>query len=390
MSRCRLILPVFLSVLANAAWIAPATARTWYVNANGSGDMPTIQAAIDTAGVGDVILVGPGRYSWTSQGTGEEAGMIRFMERDIYLTLRSEMGAGVTTLDAEYQSRVIYCHGMNHVTVEGFTITGGEAPEFGDQVGGGFFTHIPAEVVRDCVFVANRALHGGGISCVINDRSFAAQNCVFINNTAYNSGGAISLWNGTGTISITGCVMDGNTAAERGGAIFAYNCTAGVAECVFYGNSAGSGGSAFCGYDGGNLDMIASTICDDSGGEAVFRAYGSSRVDIFRSVAAFNNGILFDLAEGTTGGIGCCDIFGNDGGDALPALLADEGTNISADPLFCGSVDSRNYQLRSDSPCFPGNIPDGPFCSIIGAFGIGCSSVATESSSWGAIKTLFH
>lgn len=41
---------------------APATARTWRVEQDGSGDFTVIQDAIDAASAGDVIAIGPGTY----------------------------------------------------------------------------------------------------------------------------------------------------------------------------------------------------------------------------------------------------------------------------------------------------------------------------------------
>lgn len=38
-------------------------ARTWYVNAGGTGDAPTIHAALDSAIAGDSVVVGPGTYT---------------------------------------------------------------------------------------------------------------------------------------------------------------------------------------------------------------------------------------------------------------------------------------------------------------------------------------
>jgi hypothetical protein len=39
-----------------------ATARTWYVKADGTGDAPTIPDAVDSASYGDTVLVAPGTY----------------------------------------------------------------------------------------------------------------------------------------------------------------------------------------------------------------------------------------------------------------------------------------------------------------------------------------
>jgi hypothetical protein len=55
--------PPFLALAALAVSLVlvdSAVARTWYVAADGSGDAPTIAAAIDSSISGDVILVGPG------------------------------------------------------------------------------------------------------------------------------------------------------------------------------------------------------------------------------------------------------------------------------------------------------------------------------------------
>jgi archaellum component FlaG (FlaF/FlaG flagellin family) len=63
--------------------------------------------------------------------------------------------------------------------------------------------------------------------------------------------------------------------------------------------------------------------------------------------------------------------------------------NISVDPQFCGVWDTIDYRLQSDSPCAPGNHPDGYDCGQIGAKGVGCSTTPTKRKSWGAMKALY-
>jgi hypothetical protein len=54
---------LLLAALAAIAVPRPADCRSWYVYLDGSGDAPTIQAAVDSAAAsGDSILVGPGQY----------------------------------------------------------------------------------------------------------------------------------------------------------------------------------------------------------------------------------------------------------------------------------------------------------------------------------------
>ncbi|MCH7549144.1 MAG: hypothetical protein IH969_06370 [Candidatus Krumholzibacteriota bacterium] len=51
---------IILAITASLA--STAEARTWYVAVDGSGDAPTLHAAMDSANAGDTILVGPGTY----------------------------------------------------------------------------------------------------------------------------------------------------------------------------------------------------------------------------------------------------------------------------------------------------------------------------------------
>jgi hypothetical protein len=64
--------------------------------------------------------------------------------------------------------------------------------------------------------------------------------------------------------------------------------------------------------------------------------------------------------------------------------------NISLDPQFCGISDSGNYLLQADSPCAPGNHPEGNDCGQIGARGVGCGNTPVSTATWGSLKALFR
>jgi hypothetical protein len=64
--------------------------------------------------------------------------------------------------------------------------------------------------------------------------------------------------------------------------------------------------------------------------------------------------------------------------------------NFSADPQFCGIAGTGNYYLQSDSPCAPGNHPDGADCGVIGARETKCGTVRTSTVTWGQMKALYR
>jgi hypothetical protein len=389
----RLHTPILAALLAISAIVflsLHARCRTWRVAADRTGDAPTIQAAIDSAAEGDEVLVGPGTYTWTNQGTGETAGFIRFLTLQEGITLRSESGPENTILDAEYHSRVIYIHAHNRITVDGFTIKHGVAPAFGDYVGGGLFTHIAREVVRNCIFIENRANYGGAISCVVNDGFIRVENCTFIDNEAVSGGGALLLANGTGTCYVSDCVILNNRAGTRGGGIYQSSCNSVIERCVIAGNEAGIEGSAFCESAGYAALISACTIARNGAASAAVCAKGSSVLTLERLIVAFNIAPALGIDATSSGSFGCGDIFGNIGGDDIPAGFVRKGTNISSDPLFCGAGGSGDYHLRGDSPCLPENQDFDEICLPMGALPVACGGIAVERSTWGSIKSMFR
>jgi len=97
---------ISLLVLAGSG---PSGARTWYVNEAGTGDAPTIPAAMDSAAYGDTVLVGPGTYyGWINMTDG--------------VTLTSEIGPTETILT--YPSAIVYFGEGTSGTLRGFTLSG--------------------------------------------------------------------------------------------------------------------------------------------------------------------------------------------------------------------------------------------------------------------------
>ena len=85
----------------------------------------------------------------------------------------------------------------------------------------------------------------------------------------------------------------------------------------------------------------------------------------------------------------CNDVYGNEGGNyiGIPDQTGLNG-NISADPVFCNARGD-DYSLMGDSPCLAGCHPGGGACGLMGAFGVGCSPVATVPQDFPA-KLALH
>lgn len=376
------------SLLLFFAKAETAASRTWYVKVDGTGDVPTLQAAIDTAAAGDTVLAAPGHYKWSNQGAGDERGWLRFMRGTERFTFRSEVGPDVTILDAEYQSRVIYLQGMNYMKIEGFTVTRGQATDFGDMFGGGLFCHIASDTIRDCIFTANRGRIDAGLHCSGGGSSILVERCTFIGNDATRFGGGLGFTGSELCSTVRDCFVKLNYAAERGGGIFSYANPVIIENCVIVENQADIAGGGYCGgmvYGGSSMSNC--TICRNRAPEGGgINVYLEGTISFQKNIIAFNHGGALSIDPPAEVTIGCCVIYGNSGSDTIPEGAIDTGFNIFLDPQFCGVKGSDNYYLQSDSPCLPINHPGGLFCGLIGARPAACGTVGAKQRSWSGIK----
>lgn len=88
--RVELVIAV-VAVLGLTVWVASSDARTWYIRADGTGDAPTIEAGVDSATAGDIVLLGSGTYYVNEQnGIDIPPGVV----------VTSESGPAVTIVQA--------------------------------------------------------------------------------------------------------------------------------------------------------------------------------------------------------------------------------------------------------------------------------------------------
>jgi hypothetical protein len=168
-----------VGALALSAVIAltPAGATSHLVLPDGTGDFPTIQAAVDHAVDGDEVLLGDGVF----RGEGN-----RDIDCNREITIRSAHGDPAHCVidcegSAEEPHHAILLYGAALV---GVTVTGsfGGSAAVLIRLGG---------IVSRCVFLEN---HGGGsggaVNCDLTYPPTIVTECTFIRNSAELGGGA--------------------------------------------------------------------------------------------------------------------------------------------------------------------------------------------------------
>ena len=378
------------SGISNTIVVQPGSMRTLYVREDGSGDYAKLNDAIHAAVAGDVVLVAPGRYTWTNQGDGDPVqGLFIVLRDQTDFTIRSEAGADLTILDAEGEGRVLYVQGGTFgsgedrtwagVTIEGFTFTGGVAPgvpgELGPPwAGAGIALHLTDTLVRDCVFRGNSAVEGGAV-WMGGQGGSRLENCLIEDNSA-EYGGGVYLVNSEPVMSISGCVIRDNAATLAGGGLYANNVGLEMDDTVVYANAAfDRGGGLYLAqlHDGSWIERCSIVGNSAQVGSGVRLAYPMT-LAFARNLVAHNAGGagIEAVVSGTGAGAvleARCNLqFGNGGGNALPFGAVDLGGNLVAEPLLCGD----GYSPSAASPCLPANRVDIHDCGVIGARDQGC------------------
>ena len=171
--------------------VIPCNAVIISVEPDGSGDQPTIQAAIVAAGIGDEIVLSTGTY------TGDGNRDINFGGRSIMVRSTDPQDPCVvaaTIIDCdgseEEPHRGFYFNSGEDANsvLSGLTITNGYGPNeeiYGGEVsvGGAIYCYNSSPTLTNCIFSNNTALGGGGMLNSENSNP-ALTNCIFSNNTA--------------------------------------------------------------------------------------------------------------------------------------------------------------------------------------------------------------
>jgi len=249
----RLMLATIITVFA--IMVAGANAGDIYVDDDATGPLydgtpgdpyKRITTALGAATSGDTIHVAAGLYDISHNGETFPLTMIDGV---------SIIGENrdTTILDAEDAAyHVIYCDSVSDLTIEGFTITGGNANGSSDE-----------------------ELWGGGIACWYSSPCIASN--VITNNSAYTAGG-ILCWESSPTIENNLIASNVSSTGHAGGIYCSYSSPT-IRNNEFQSNRAETydGGAMFCSESSPTIlnDTVNGNFAARSGG-GIFCRSGSS------------------------------------------------------------------------------------------------------------------
>ena len=249
----RPVIPTVRAFVAAGA-LASATASWAQDTLRVPQDYPTIQAAIDAAAPGATVSVASGTYFVS-------------LTIDKSVTLASQSGAAVTTLDGGRAGRVIFARGTGaeSVAIVGFTIMNGlglesmsvPAPGSGSGV---YVESLAGATLRDNVVRDNVGCAGVGVAAL--DVTVAIVHNEIVRNVQDSScdggdgGGVLVRGGGAGPSLLASNTITANVVGGYGGGLAIEDATAVVRDNDIRDNEANSGG-------GISFDLSAGVISDN-------------------------------------------------------------------------------------------------------------------------------
>jgi hypothetical protein len=314
-------------------------------------DFPNIQAAIDAAGNGQVILVRAGTYFEHIQFGGKNLALKSLdpLDPDIVKATSidggGETGSVVTFAGSETEEAIL----------DGLTITGGNA----DPWGGGINGHGCQATIRRNRIRENMSVLGGGLfdlsGALIEDNTIERNtgSCLWEcsgritgNRIAYNldgyAGGGLSDCSGLFENNLIYgneviCLLD-DCFEHPGSGGAMYHCSGDFFNNVFYDNHSTLHGGAMALCDGRLVNCTI--VYNNNGGSGVGTAVSTFRGTIQNCIFAFNGGDIDAVSTDSDQPRYCLFTTWLGGGEG----------NFSADPRFVGDGPF-NLQLAPDSPC---------------------------------------
>ncbi len=320
------------------------------ITGDGSYDLPyaTIRKGITRAVDSDTVMLMPGTY--TGDGNRD------IIVNDRNLVINSISGASGTIIDCEASEHTEEHFGFKFIgsenssnSITGLSIVNSYNEIIGGN-GGAIQTNSVDLSIDNCVFVNNNAFNDGGAVFCLN-ADVTIKHSFFLSNYSA-AGGAIM--SGLADITIEDCIFEKN--AGVGGGLYASMSDVSIEKSMFYGNTTfGIGGSAIC-NDRSDINLNKCIIANNVGTTVLIYPQDTLSCYLFmnNSVLSDNDGECLTLNGDSSlfeYQIQYSNLSNNSGGNyvGIPDQTGING-NISTDPLFIGG-EPYDYHFQLGSPC---------------------------------------
>jgi hypothetical protein len=375
----------------------PVVAQNWSVNPDGSGDLISLQAAIDSNWVlpGDTlslssdVFIGPDNINvdWGFKffviiGAGIDETVIDCAGSDRGFTLTSNQddaelhdltirngtattGGGILIDDASPK--------ITNVKVENCTADNGG----GIYVGSAAFPTIQSCEITNCIATGSGGANGGGGISILNADMFLS--LCNIHDNQGNNGGGILLTSSSGIYQNN--LIHHNTATADGGGI---KVETGLASLLMtnnlvYWNNAANGGGMYLESVASGANIENNTVAKNSASvDGAGLSYAGTGAKVEYTIVAFNTGTAPNAIDcGGVTSILECSIIWNPGLSESNSCGGIPLTNEIADPLFC-NLGINDYHIAENSPATQANSICG---GLVGALDIGCTTVSIDDET---------
>jgi len=299
------------------------------------GVYSTIQAAIDAANNGDIVLVEPGTYGENIDYKGKSITVA-----SLFLTTGDPDYVLQTIIDGGQDGPVVAfrSHEGPGAVLKGFTIQNGsgfnENPTYNQTFGGGIYCRSSSPTLENLIVRENDAFWGGGISCSWSGCQPTLTNLLIANNTA-DQGAGVYCWYARPIL--TNVVISNNSGSKGGGFYSGYESPI-LINATIAGNSASEmGGAVHCANES-SLSLLNCILWGNKGpfGKEIYIGPESSPIVSYCDIEDGWDGPGVEMAEGSS-------------------LVSGAG-NINSDPMFLDSVNG-DYHLLPLSPCINAGDP---------------------------------